>query len=189
MTKTEDLRIIKTKRNIEQTFLRLLETTSFQKLTIKQILEEALINRGTFYHHYLDKYDLAERVSEKYIAEAEQLLEQAMEQTIPASGMDNRPWWTALKPYSDEMINRWFLLHSLPMKNSTMEEQFKKMLFDLFYRHLKKQGARENALTRRTLAAVQLFMGYFQFYEDSRQAPSFSDYILAIGEVLHMQGA
>ena len=53
----QDLRVIKTKKNIEESFLRLLEKKSFSEITVQNILDEALINRSTFYKHYSDKYD------------------------------------------------------------------------------------------------------------------------------------
>ncbi|GAB3064345.1 TetR/AcrR family transcriptional regulator [Salinicoccus sesuvii] len=53
-----DLRMIKTKRAIDAAFTQLLREKGFEAMTIKDIAEAALINRGTFYKHYLDKYDL-----------------------------------------------------------------------------------------------------------------------------------
>lgn len=54
----KDLRMIKTKRAIDAAFTELLREKGFEAMTIKDIAEAALINRGTFYKHYLDKYDL-----------------------------------------------------------------------------------------------------------------------------------
>ncbi|WP_238861561.1 TetR family transcriptional regulator [Clostridium sp. YIM B02569] len=55
-----DLRVIKTKRNIEESFIYLLGQKDFYKITVQDILDKALINRSTFYKHYTDKYKLAE---------------------------------------------------------------------------------------------------------------------------------
>lgn len=55
-----DLRVIKTRKNIETSFIYLLSQKSFHKITVQDILDKALINRTTFYKHYLDKYQLAE---------------------------------------------------------------------------------------------------------------------------------
>lgn len=55
-----DLRVIKTRKNIENVFLSLLMEKDFHKITIQDILDRALINRSTFYKHYTDKYQLAE---------------------------------------------------------------------------------------------------------------------------------
>lgn len=58
-------RVVKTKQRIEPTFLKLLETISFEKLTVSLIIKECLISKGTFYAHYLDKYDLAAQVLDR----------------------------------------------------------------------------------------------------------------------------
>lgn len=58
--KQNDLRVIKTKKNIEASFIHLLGQKDFYKITIQDILDRALINRSTFYKHYTDKYQLAE---------------------------------------------------------------------------------------------------------------------------------
>ncbi len=57
-----DLRIVKTRRAIEDALIRLLGCKSFEKITVGDILSEALINRTTFYRHYTDKYALAEHL-------------------------------------------------------------------------------------------------------------------------------
>ena len=53
-----DARVIKTKQRIEATFLRMLAEMPFEKLTTTLLIKECLISKGTFYAHYLDKYDL-----------------------------------------------------------------------------------------------------------------------------------
>lgn len=74
----QDLRVIKTKKNIEESFLRLLEKKSFSEITVQNILDEALINRSTFYKHYSDKYDLARLLSDR-------MFQDTLENRFPAS--------------------------------------------------------------------------------------------------------
>lgn len=72
MAQKVDLRIIKTRRSIEEAFIGLLEEKQFEKITVQNILDKALVNRKTFYKHYEDKYNLAdtiiERVDERFEA-------------------------------------------------------------------------------------------------------------------------
>lgn len=56
-----DLRVIKTKESIEQAFLSLLATKPLQKISIVELAREARINKGTFYLHYTDIFDLYEK--------------------------------------------------------------------------------------------------------------------------------
>lgn len=57
-----DLRIIRTRKFIINSFIHLLEKKDFSSITIRDITSGAMINRATFYHHFVDKYDLLEKV-------------------------------------------------------------------------------------------------------------------------------
>ncbi len=58
MEKKEDLRVRKTKRNIKKAFSELLQEKKLEKITVAEIARTAEINKGTFYLHYSDIYDL-----------------------------------------------------------------------------------------------------------------------------------
>lgn len=53
-----DLRIVKTKKNLYESLLRLMATHAFEEIKVSKICEEAMINRSTFYAHFEDKYAL-----------------------------------------------------------------------------------------------------------------------------------
>ena len=55
----------KTKQLIQQTFMQLLEKKSFESITIGDITKHAQINRGTFYLHYTDKFDLLDQIEQQ----------------------------------------------------------------------------------------------------------------------------
>ena len=58
--KKEDLRITKSKTALRQAVANLLTKKGFSLLTVKEICQEADVNRMTFYKHYADKYQLLE---------------------------------------------------------------------------------------------------------------------------------
>ena len=58
MNKKTDLRIVKTKKVLFDTLIKLMRQKNFDKIKISDICDEALINRSTFYAHYEDKYEL-----------------------------------------------------------------------------------------------------------------------------------
>lgn len=67
MTKKKtDLRVIKTKKAIHDAFLELIQTKGYDKITVQDIAEKAMINRNTFYLHYTDKFDLMEKTWQYY---------------------------------------------------------------------------------------------------------------------------
>src|SRR5690606_40771921 len=65
----------KTKEKIQQSFLQLLKEKNFMKVSVRDITEAAEINRGTFYLHYLDKYDLLDQMEERLLSDLEKHLE------------------------------------------------------------------------------------------------------------------
>lgn len=81
MMQKQDLRVIKTRKNIRVSFIRLLDEKSFSAITVQDILDEALINRTTFYRHYDSKYALVEELDGEIMERFEQLL---------ASGLQDR---------------------------------------------------------------------------------------------------
>ena len=64
----EDLRVTKTKDNIKHGMLNLLSKYTFKEITIGMLMDECRINKTTFYRHYLDKYDLMEKIADDYLS-------------------------------------------------------------------------------------------------------------------------
>lgn len=56
-----DLRVTRTHKLIEQALLDILENEGIKALTVKNLTQKAGINRGTFYLHYKDIFDLIEQ--------------------------------------------------------------------------------------------------------------------------------
>lgn len=67
----EDLRVRRTRKQLQQAFLECTVEQGFAALTVRDITERAMVNRSTFYRHYQDKYDLLEH----YMNEMYALLE------------------------------------------------------------------------------------------------------------------
>ena len=67
--RTEDLRVLRTRKLIEDAFLALLEEKSLKAITVGQITKRAMINRGTFYDHFLDKFALFDHIIRKTFIE------------------------------------------------------------------------------------------------------------------------
>lgn len=59
----------KTKQLIQNSFLHILEGKPFEAITIGDIAKTAQINRGTFYLHYIDKFDLLEQMEQQLFTE------------------------------------------------------------------------------------------------------------------------
>lgn len=68
-----DLRVVKTRENIESTFLELLGERDFSQITVTDIVTTCRISKGTFYYHYRDKYDLADKLLRRQFAQYDEL--------------------------------------------------------------------------------------------------------------------
>jgi AcrR family transcriptional regulator len=65
--KTLDLRVRRTRKLLQQAFLKLMSKKSFQAITVQDITAEAMVNRSTFYDHFVDKFALMEyTISEQF---------------------------------------------------------------------------------------------------------------------------
>ena len=70
-----------TKQHIEQTFLALLAEKPFSKISVRDITTNAALNRGTFYLHYADKFDLLAQIETHYLQRLAEI-SQAIEPSI-----------------------------------------------------------------------------------------------------------
>ena len=64
----------KTEQRIREALARLLREKGMDALTVSDVAREAGINRGTFYAHYTDKFDLMEKQIQSVIDEIRDLL-------------------------------------------------------------------------------------------------------------------
>ena len=72
--KVEDRRVRRTKQLIKQSLIELMHEKPFNEIKIKDITERADLNRGTFYLHYVDIYDLLSSIENEIFETLEKLL-------------------------------------------------------------------------------------------------------------------
>lgn len=63
----DDRRVRYTKMVLKESFISLLEKKDISQITIKEICEDADINRATFYSHYTDQYDLLRKIEQELL--------------------------------------------------------------------------------------------------------------------------
>ncbi len=64
---SRQITFLRTDNAIMQAFISLLKEKSFEKITIQDILDRTPVTRATFYSHYHDKYEIAERMLQKFM--------------------------------------------------------------------------------------------------------------------------
>ena len=62
-----DLRIVKTKSLIKNAFLELRKKKPIEKITVKELCQNAQINKSTFYSHYNDIFDLSDTLENEVV--------------------------------------------------------------------------------------------------------------------------
>lgn len=67
--KKPDRRTLKTRKSICDAFSELLSQKELHKITVQEIADKADVNRVTFYKHYLDVYDLYDKIENEVLIE------------------------------------------------------------------------------------------------------------------------
>jgi AcrR family transcriptional regulator len=78
MAEKTDRRITYTKMVLKQSLLELLRERPIEKITVKDICERADINRGTFYTHFSDPYDLLQQIENELFSEILEYIESSL---------------------------------------------------------------------------------------------------------------
>lgn len=87
--KKVDRRVKYTKMVIKESFIKILKKKPISKITVKEICDDADINRATFYSHYLDHYDLLQQIENEVITDINQYLSEYKQIENPLASKDN----------------------------------------------------------------------------------------------------
>ncbi len=72
--KKEDTRIKRTKKLLKEGLTQLILQKSIKKISVRELADLVEINRGTFYLHYKDIYDLVDQIENELCERFEQIL-------------------------------------------------------------------------------------------------------------------
>ena len=70
----ENRSVRNTRRRLREGLLRLLEQKPIHEISVKELTELADVNRGTFYFHYQDIYDLLGRMEDSFFEQLDRTL-------------------------------------------------------------------------------------------------------------------
>lgn len=83
----------RTDKAIIQALISLLRRKPFEKITVQDILTETPVTRATFYAHYRDKYEIAEKMLAHFLAARGTAREEfAASSHLPMKFIHNNPW-------------------------------------------------------------------------------------------------
>ncbi|MDN3020142.1 TetR/AcrR family transcriptional regulator [Paenibacillus sp. BSR1-1] len=140
--KAADRRVIRTKRMIRDALTELMEEKGFEGITVRDLTEKASINRGTFYLHYRDKYDLLEQSEEEIISGIRQLVNNIKPKEAVSFTSQDEPFPIILKLFEYFQENASFMKVILGPKGDAafqgkMKELIKKTFFQKIAEDLK----------------------------------------------------
>ena len=148
----------RTDRDITNALLKVMERKSLEKISVQDILDEAMINRSTFYQHFPDKYAILERMQEKYIAG----LTERIDEITRNGEMDLDRINEVLCVYLAQ--NRSQMRQILAVRSENLDLQGR--MRQLFVAWLRRANARLNELEMDILAGVMVsFFVYFLNHE------------------------
>lgn len=132
--KKETLAYKRTHKAIVNAFIELSETIPFSKMTVQNILDAAYVSRYTFYHHFPDKYAVAEEIQAELFSNFKNFMECQVphieEMSLPSSKhhatmngliqnyfQKNMQKANAIKDIHTDTIDFWKLCSSYVMDN------------------------------------------------------------------------
>ncbi|MGJ7912945.1 TetR/AcrR family transcriptional regulator [Neobacillus sp. LXY-1] len=79
---TVDRRVLKSQEAIKTAFIELMAERNFDQITIQEIADRANVGRRTVYAHYLDKFDLLEKLIDEHLEELERICDEKAEESF-----------------------------------------------------------------------------------------------------------
>jgi AcrR family transcriptional regulator len=81
-TEKPEIRVQVTRKVLQDSLIRLMETKPILNITNREICESAGISRTTFYHYYKDQYDLLRQIEEQTFIEADKIIQRHTKEAI-----------------------------------------------------------------------------------------------------------
>lgn len=168
MEKKEDVRIIKSKRDLCNALVKLVGNKPFKKITVGDICAEAMVNRMTFYKHYGDKYEL---LNDVFLGVKKQIMARAAAAARkPADDMGLEVLFLLINAVLDECIRYKDFLTAvsnddmaLTMISTTVEKSIRELLEG--YAEVLHFKYRLDVLVAAVTGAVTFMIRYWLFHE------------------------
>ncbi|WP_281196304.1 TetR/AcrR family transcriptional regulator [Lactobacillus acetotolerans] len=129
---SKDLRSIRSVQNIKKAFVELLQEEPFEEIKVSEIARRAGIDRQTFYLHFVDKYDLLEKMNQDFIDLYKPIIFERLEvgnsfalEKIEKIYQDN---WLYIKQHRQEILS----LLSIDTGQICLKSDLKKMVIQKY---------------------------------------------------------
>ncbi|WP_053072691.1 TetR/AcrR family transcriptional regulator [Lactiplantibacillus herbarum] len=122
-----DLRVQRTLKSVEDTFIQLVLKDGFDKVTVVKLAQVAMINPKTFYDHFDDKFDLANTLAEETLSTYSKILDVRLQSIATHSQQ------TGITPQLTGLLNallnepqlkkRWLALSLIAFEGFDLQQQ------------------------------------------------------------------
>ena len=159
----------RTDRDITYALFQIMETKSFEKITVQNILDEARINRSTFYQHFSDKYEILERAQETIVSEMIDMI------TVTTKENDMSLETINMLLYEYIVSKKEIILRLFSIK--TEEFNLKEKMIDLYTQQLIKDSKTLSKAEAR-LTAVMIVELLEDYLKNNNTDKEFAQYML-----------
>lgn len=135
------------KKNIKKAFAKLLNEKGFEKITVSDITRTADVNRGTFYSHYTDKYELLNEIENEILSNLKGYFDESVPKIIKPVDYNEKE---NVQLFSNDSVlhaatyakDNFEMIHGLISEggNSNLIPKFKKIMVDVLQERAKKIG-------------------------------------------------
>jgi AcrR family transcriptional regulator len=184
----KDRRTIRTKKMIRNALSELIEEKGFNEISVTDLTTRADINRGTFYLHYEDKFDLLEQLENELLLELQELTKNLSVSDLLNMNSIDKPIPFLVKLFEYFKENAVFIKAVLgPKGDSTFHSKLKKFIgTNLFETKLIKTIKKENMLVQEDYFisyVVSAHLGVIQQWLESGMEKSPEDMALILSKM------
>lgn len=154
--KAADRRVLRTKRMIRDALTELMEEKGFEGITVRDLTEKASINRGTFYLHYRDKYDLLEQSEADIITGIQEIVHEIKPKVAVGYISQDQPFPIIVKLFEFIHENASFMKVILgPKGDASLQVKIKELIKKTFI-----QKIEEDIKIEEMMVPLDFFLSY-----------------------------
>ena len=134
---TEDRRVRKTKKQLRSALTSLLLEKEIGRITVRDVADLADVNRGTFYAHYRDVYDLLHQLEDSFLERLDQVGERHDARAVDGKTF---PYLEDLFALAGEYSDIFYTLYCRSGDTEFQEKVFGKLKHQFLFEFLSLRG-------------------------------------------------
>lgn len=138
---TEDRRVRKTKRQLRSALTTLLLEKEIGRITVRDVADLADVNRGTFYAHYSDVYDLLHQLEDDFLSRLDEV---GIRHSVAESDGKSFSYLADLFSLAGEYSDIFYTLYCRSGDADFIDRVFNKLKYQYLYEFLSLQSGGES---------------------------------------------